>query len=134
MTLARLIQRWSDDLARRSTEALHEARLEHYEQVGQEVNRLRLLALLELTTRCLAAGRADLVVDHARRIAAERFEAGYTLAEVQTSINIVEEVLIKRILATFPAVEATGAICLTNALFHVVKDVLAQTYVELVQM
>ena len=131
MTLARLLERWSDDLARRSSLELHDARLKHYEEVDQEVNRRRLHALLQRTSRSLAVGRADQVVEHARRIAAERFDAGYDLAEVQTSINIVEEALSKRILAALPPGEAAGALCLVNALFHVIKDVLAQTYVAL---
>lgn len=130
MPLAKLLKRWSDDLAHRSSLELHDARLVHYEGVDREENRRRLMAWLERASESLEAGRADLVVEHARRIAVERFEAGYELAEVQTSINIVEETLNKRILGTMRPEDATRALCMANALFSIVKDVLAQTYVS----
>ncbi len=84
MPLAKLLKRWSDDLAHRSSLELHDARLVHYEGVDREENRRRLMAWLERASESLEAGRADLVVEHARRIAVERFEAGDELAEVQT--------------------------------------------------
>ena len=133
MNLSRLLDQWSDDLARRSCFALHDARLKHYEGEDREENRRRLQAWLDWTSRSLSDGRADQVVEHTRRIAEERFNEGYGLSEVQTSINIVEEALSKRILATMLPGEAAGALCLINALFSVVKDVLAQTYVDLVR-
>lgn len=131
MTLARLLDQWSDELARRSSLELHHARLKHYEGIDGEELRLRLRAWLDHAQRCLVTGRADLVIEHAQRIATERFAAGYDLAEVQTSINIVKEVLSHRILSTMLPGEAAGALCLINALFSVTKDALAQTYVAL---
>ena len=82
------------------TEALTmmtEARLEHYDAAGLPTVRQRLTTMLNVALSCLEAGEADEIIAYMTRIGRERFSAGYDLLEVQTSANVVEEALWRRI-------------------------------------
>jgi hypothetical protein len=129
--LARLLRERADDLVAEAVAMLSEARLEHYEAAGLPTVRQRLLALLKTTLSCLNAGKADSIIAHTTRVARERFEAGYDLLEVQTSINVMEEVLWRRILSLVAPAEVARALGLVSTLFGVGKDALARTYVSL---
>jgi hypothetical protein len=125
------LQQWGPDIVDRAVAELRQARLEHYEQEESEEVRRRLATLVELAACCLEARRADQILEHADRIARERFASGYRLAEVQTSINVVEESLCRRVIGSVPPDEVAGALCLIYAIFGIAKDRLAQTYVDL---
>ena len=129
--LARLLRERADDLVAEAVAMLKEARLEHYEAAGLPTVRQRLASLFETTLLCLNAGDADPIIAHTTRVAQERFEAGYDLLEVQTSINVMEEVLWRRILSLVAPAEVARALGLVSTLFGVGKDALARTYVSL---
>ena len=129
--LARLLRERAPDLVAEAVATLSEARLEHYEAAGPPTVRQRLTALLETTLSCLAAGEAEAIIAHATRVAHERFAAGYDLLEVQTSMNVMEEVLWRRILSLVAPAEVARALGLVSTLLSVGKDALARTYVSL---
>jgi hypothetical protein len=129
--LAALLRERTDHLVTEAKATMRQAQLVHYEQDGLPVMRQRLTALLEVTLECLADGRADALVEHTTRVAEERFSAGYDLSEVQTSINIVEEVLWSRILASVAPEQLVHALGLVSGLLDLGKDALARVYVSL---
>lgn len=131
MDLAELVREHLDDLAGTSLTELRQAKLEHYEADGTQATRQRFARLLELMLECLEERRADPIVEYAAAIGRERFEAGYGLLEVQTAINILEEALWKRVLASVEPNEIARALGLVNALLGAAKDTLARTYVTL---
>lgn len=122
---------WRDDLIDGAVAQLQAARLAHYEREGLQTARARLTKLFDVALRCLAEGRVDPMLAHAVNIAHERFGAGFVLLEVQTAINVLEEALWKRVLATVSPEEVAGALGLINAVLGACKDALARTYVEL---
>lgn len=131
MDLVALLRERADDLVRDAVGELHEARLEHYEVDGVEVACDRLSDLLGLTVSCLEARRADPIVDWADRVGRERFAAGYELREVQTSINILEEALWRRVFSSVGPDELGRALGLISSVLGMARDTLAQTYVDL---
>jgi len=130
MNIEEILRDLREALVQRALNELHEAQLFHYE-LDREHTYSRLANLFDVALRCVAEGDASAVVSHANRIARERFESGYDLSEVQTSINIMEEVLCARLVAAIPAQEVASALGLINTIFSLTKDTLAQAYVNL---
>lgn len=131
MNLVDLLQERADDLVDGAVAELHQARLAHYEAEGIDTTRLRLSKLLSRTLSCLEGHRAEPITDWANQVGRERFEAGYDLYEVQTAINVLEEVLWKRILSSVGPENIAHSLGLVNAIFGMAKDNLARTYVSL---
>ena len=100
MELTELLRERSDDLVAEAMAELRQAHLKHYEAESRSTVRERLATLLDLTLQCLSCGRADSMIDYTTRVARERFAGGYDLLEVQTAMNVLEETLWKRILAS----------------------------------
>jgi hypothetical protein len=129
--LATFLRDRTDHLVSEAKASLRQAQLEHYEKDGLDAMERRLAALLDVTVACLDAGDAGPIVDHTTRIARKRFAAGYDLLEVQTSINVIEEVLWSRILTSLPPEHQAHALGLVSGLLGLGKDALARTYVAL---
>jgi hypothetical protein len=110
---------------------ISEARLEHYDAAGLPTVRQRLTKMLNVALSCLEAGEADEIIAYMTRIGRERFSAGYDLLEVQTSANVVEEALWRRIPSLVAPAEVPRALGLVSSLFSAGKDALARTYVSL---
>lgn len=128
--LKELLQEFQEALIDRALDQLNEAKLLYYD-LEKNMIRQRVVELFELTIRSMVERSADPVVDHARRIARERFAAGYDLSEVQTSINILKEVVCARVVASLEPDEAADPLGGVTAIFSVTKDTLACPYVEL---
>jgi hypothetical protein len=131
MELAELLREVADDLVNDVLAQVQQARLAHYEAEGVPAARARLSALLDETLRCLEEGRADPIIEWATRVGRERFSAGYDLFEVQTSINVLEEALWRRVLSSLGPEELAHALGLVNAILGMAKDKIARTYVAL---
>ena len=131
MDLSTLLRDRAEVVVNEALAELCQARLAHYEADGYGTARQRLSDLLDLTLRCIEEGRADPIVDYATRVGGERFAAGYDLCEVQIAINVLEEVLWKRILSSVGPEELAHALGLVNAILGMAKDTLARTYVSL---
>jgi hypothetical protein len=106
-------------------------RLEHYQRDGAEATRLRVEALYRHVARAVRKRDLDELLAHAARVARERFEAGFDLAEVQAAFSMLEEAISKRALRRLPHVElAWGLGLVSTALAHA-KGELGRTYAAL---
>ena len=128
---ANLLRERADALVAEALTMMTEARLEHYDAAGLPTVRERLERLLTVALSCLDAGEADQIVAYMTRVGRERFSAGYDLHEVQTSANVMEEALWRRIPSLVPPDEIPRALGLVSSLFSAGKDALARTYVSL---
>jgi hypothetical protein len=110
--------------------ALERAHSPHYETAGLEQVRARLEALYD--TLLDALGRRDLgpMLAYAQRVAAERFDAGYDLSEVQAAFNALEEATWSRIFAELDPSQFAEALGLVSTILGAAKDALARTYVS----
>ena len=128
---AALLRERADALVTEALTMMTEARLEHYDAAGLPTVRQRLTTMLNVALSCLEAGEADEIIAYMTRIGRERFSAGYDLLEVQTSANVVEEALWRRIPSLVAPAEVPRALGLVSSLFSAGKDALARTYVSL---
>jgi hypothetical protein len=111
--------------------AMRRARLGHYETLGAEVVRARLEALYDAVREAVRTRHLAPIEDLGEKIAIERHGGGYSLAEVQTAFNVLEEVVWRRILSRMEPSQLAEAIGLTSTILGIGKDALARKYVAL---
>jgi len=131
MDLTGLLEQQVDRLVAECVAELQNAHLEHYDTMDVGTNRRRFVLLLDLITRSLREGHAEPIVEYAHTVASERFLDGYDLQEVQTSLNIVEEVLWKWILSAMDPEQSVHATGLVRAILGMTKDAVSRRYVSL---
>jgi malate dehydrogenase (oxaloacetate-decarboxylating) len=131
LELIDLLREKADNLVNGAVAKLPQARLQNYEAVGLQATRERLADLFDRTLTCLEMGRAEPIIEWATRVARERFFSGYDLFEVQTSINVMEEVIWRRVLSSVVPDSLAHPLGLTSTLLGMAKDKLAREYVTL---
>jgi len=122
----------ASEIVDEAMDAIRRAHLKHYESAGIQPTRVRLAGLYALTRQCVGKRTLTPIIEHAERIAAERYAAGYDLAEIQTAFNALEEVIWKRVLTELPSGELAEALGLVSTVLGAGKDALARKYVSLV--
>jgi hypothetical protein len=126
-----LLSRDRDAIVGAAEEALARAHVRHYQAAGADEVRRRLETLYDVVLEALRARDLTGVVGYAEDIAAERFNAGYDLAEVQVAFNVLEEATWSRILAESEPSELAQSLGLVSTILGAGKDALARTYVSL---
>lgn len=103
----------------------------HYEQAGEPEVRARLEALFDRLLTALTRRDLGPVVVYAQKVAEQRFESGYDLAEVQSAFNALEEATWSRLLALVEPSGLAESLGLVSTIFGAAKDALARRYVSL---
>ena len=111
--------------------AVVDAHASHYDSAGPDEIRARLDALFDRLVDASATRDLGGVVAYARRLAGERFSAGYDLSEVQTAINALEEAVWGRVFSELQPREFAEALGLVTTTLGAAKDALAREYVSL---
>jgi hypothetical protein len=129
--IAEFLRRERPSILASAEAALERMHMPHYEQVTADTIRERLAALFDHLVESIA--RRDLTpsVEYARRVAEERFKAGYDIAEVQTAFNALEEAGWSCAVERLEATELAEALGLVSTVLGAGKDALASTYVSL---
>ena len=131
MKLIQLLEAHEDEILAEATLSLARAHLKHYGPEDIQENERRLQRLYELVVKSIKNRELGAIVDYARRLAQERFAAGYDLHEVQVAFNVLEEAIWRRIVQEIAPSELAEALGLVSTVHGVAKDVLATTYVTL---
>ena len=131
MDLKKLLDDRRGEVVDEAMEAVRRAHLTHYDAAGADETRSRLESLYELIVRCAADRRIRPMLQHAEKVAAERFASGYGLFEVQTAFNVLEEAIWRRVLEELPPEELAGALGTISTILGLGKDALARSYVSL---
>lgn len=131
MDLVALLRDKQSEIVDETTEILRRARLKHYSEVSSaeahsRMDRLYALMLTSLETRNLVP-----IMEYMETMAAERFEAGYDLREVQTAINVLEETVWKAVVDYTPPEHLAQSLGLVGTVLGAAKDSLARAYVSL---
>lgn len=103
----------------------------HYEQAGEAFTRQ---ALTELFTQVVDAIRTrDLgpLTAFVEQIAADRFEHGFDVSEVQTAVNALELAMWRRVVSSVQPEELAESIGLLSTALGSAKDSLTRRYVSL---
>ena len=111
--------------------ALHRAHVTHYELAGESFTRQALADLFELVvvavrTRDLAAMSA-----FSEGIAAERFNHGYDISEVQMAFNSLEDAMWRCVVSAEPPEDVAEAVGLLSTVLGFGKDAVARKYLSL---
>ena len=126
-----LLEREAEAIVDDATAALERSHLAHYEEVGTDERRRRVQSLFDVVLTSLR--QRDLVPIHhyAEAVARERFEAGVSIAELQTAFNVLEEALWRQVVSATDADDLADAIGVVATVLGAGKDNLARTYVGL---
>jgi hypothetical protein len=122
----------SDALVEQATSALEQARLTHYQDAGRDATRERVAALLAAVLDSLREGSPVPVVEHADRVARERYHAGYGIDEIQVAFNTLEEAIWRFLAGGPPDPDLADELGQIGTVLGHGKDQLARSYVELV--
>ena len=131
MDLVGVLNEARDDCVQEALDAIGRAHLKHYEASGPELSRRRLDDLFDLVLECLAKKNLEPICDDARRVAQERFDVGFDIAEVQSAFNVLEEAIWHLVLARLPADELLESAGLVGTVLGTGRDELARTWVSL---
>lgn len=111
--------------------ALERSNAPHYAEAGPSLSRERLAELYALLVD--SVGKRDLrpMIEHAERVARERFAAGFDIREVQTAFNVLEEATWTAVVDAAPPRDLAQAIGMVGTAVGAGRDALARTYVSL---
>lgn len=112
-------------------ETLHPQAHPHYAALGEQLTRQYLADLFHQVVEGVVHREAVHLVQHAERIAEERFHSGFDLTEVQAAFNALEQAMWRRIAAAEHGPELLASVGRLSAILGAGKDALARTYVRL---
>lgn len=131
MNLPILLEKAREGVLAEARIALESARLQHYTASEPEENAERLRALYEMMEASARTRSVLPMVRHAERIARERHDGGFDLAEVLTAFNVLEEALWRHITKDVPPPEYPDAFGLVSTILGAGRQALALQYVSL---
>lgn len=129
--LVTLLEEHRAGIVDEATESLEKRRLPHYDASPESVNRRRLERLHGLVVRCIRDRNLVPMARYAESLAAERYDAGFGVAEVQGAFNVFEEVVWRRITAELSPASYAEAFGLVSTVLGAGKEALAVEYVSL---
>ena len=91
-----------DAVLREASSSLQRAHLKHYEAAGQDGSARYLEKLFELVVECVARRTLGPISSYSEHLAADRFNSGFTIAEVQTAFNVLEESVWRVVVPSLP--------------------------------
>jgi len=121
----------AEDIVQEAYGELHPASHPHYHALGERLTRQYLADLFSLTVQGVAAREAVHMVQHAERIAEERYHSGFDLAEVQAAFNALEQAMWRRLLAAEDPAALLASVGVLSSVLGAGKDALARVYVHL---
>jgi len=104
------------------------ALMEHYRRDGEAVTRHRVEALYTQVVHAVQTLDLDGLLSHVRRVAQERFAAGFELSELRTAFVMLEESIYRRALARLRREDASWGLALVTTAFTQARLALGQTF------
>ncbi len=126
-----LLTQEGDAIVESAATALERSGLRHYAEAGPEAVRERLDQLFALVVASVSTRDLVPMIDHATRVAHERFEAGFDISEVQTAFNVLEEKIWARVIEAMETSDLAEALGLVGTVLGAGRDALACSYVSL---
>ncbi len=132
MDATELLRKRGSEIVDKATDTITGAQLRHYEIANPAQTRERFQSLCDLTLECLLTRNAGPMIRYARKIAEQRFSSGFSLREVQTAFNVLEESIWDQILNEMQPNEYAEAVALVNTVLRIGKESVARTYFSFV--
>ena len=111
--------------------ALERSHLKHYNESGADVNKCRLERLLQFAMNSIRSQNLIPLTDYIQEAATDRFNAGFSLNEVHTAINVMEEVIWEQIIKQLQPSQQAEALKTVSRVLGAAKSSLGNTYVAL---
>jgi hypothetical protein len=131
MDTAGFLVRERETIVREAGHALARLHERHYDSAGASEVTRRLDMLFDQLVDAVSKRDLSSVIEYARSVAQERFDAGYDLSEVQAAVNALEAATWTRIIADLEAGDLAEALGLVGTVFGAAKDALGRQYVSL---
>ncbi len=131
MELIQLLETKQSEIVADAHKSLERVQLKRYTDAGAEKRQAYLEQLYKLLVTSIKERNLAKIVQYAEHIAQERYEANFSLLEVQTGFNVLEEAIWKRIVEEIPPADLAEAIGLVSTVHGAGKDALARKYVSL---
>lgn len=131
MELLQLLETKQSEIVADAHKSLERVQLKRYTDAGAEKRQAYLEQLYKLLVTSIKERNLAKIVQYAEHIAQERYEANFSLLEVQTGFNVLEEAIWKRIVEDIPPADLAEAIGLVSTVHGAGKDALARQYVSL---
>ncbi len=130
MDVIELLRKKGGEITDQAIEAVAGARLPHYEKADPAQTRDRLKTLFDLTLECLVTKSVVPMMKHAEKIAEQRFSSAFTLRELQTAFNVLEESICGHILNEMQPNDYAAAVALISTVLRVGKESVLRTYLS----
>ena len=111
--------------------ALDRTGFRHYQSLQPDQTRERLAALYDITQGCVVKKNASRMLAHVLDIAKERYDSGFSLGEVQTAFNVLEEAIWLQALEKLPPEDFVAVLGPVGTVLGLGKDELAREYLSL---
>jgi hypothetical protein len=131
MPLIRLLKHNEAEILEDAIITIENSHLRHYSTFNTQKNRKRLNRLQNLLQICVKKSTLTPIKNYIEAIAKERFFSGFDLKEVLTSINILEEIIWKKVIENLKLEECADALSTISTVFGTAKSSLTCTYVSL---
>ncbi|MCA9962198.1 MAG: hypothetical protein KC413_02480 [Anaerolineales bacterium] len=131
MELVQFLEAKRAEIVDDAHKSLERVQLQRYTDAGAEKRLSYLDQLYKLLVISIKERNLTKIVQYAEQIAEERFAANFSLLEVQTGFNVLEEAIWKSIVEEVPPADLAEAIGLVSTVHGAGKDALARRYVSL---
>ena len=131
MDLAALLQQAESSILEESYTSLHRSHVTHYEAAGEAFTRRGLADLFRLVVTSIGDRDLAEMSVYAEKVAAQRFDQGFDISEVQMAFNALEEAMWRRVVDGTTPGQLAEAVGLLSTVLGFGKDALARKYVSL---
>ena len=131
MKLVKFLEEHKTEIIDDSLTGLERVKLKHYSESVKEKNEERLNNLYKNLIDCVNSKSLVDIYKYCEDLAERRFNSGFDLYEVQSTINVLEEIIWKKIIKFLPPSDYEQALGLITTILGAGKDSLACKYVSL---
>jgi hypothetical protein len=131
MLLVKFLKSDSVEIINEALSEMDRSRLKHYSESDKDTNAERLKSLYNILIECVDSKSLVEICKYCEELAEKRFNSGFDLYEVQSTINVLEEVIWKKIIKYLPPSEYESALGMITTVLGAGKDSLACRYVSL---
>lgn len=128
MDVIELLSKKQSEIVDKATDAIIGSHLRHYENADPAQTRERVKTLCDLTLECMVRKSTMPMIKYADKIAQQRFVSGFSLREVQTAFNVLEESIWDQILNEMQPVEYENSVTLVDTPLRIGKESIARMY------
>lgn len=131
MDVAHWLRTYRTLILSEAIESLQRAHLRHYQDMGSDHCKERLAILFDLITHSIEEGSILEMTEYIRKVASDRFMAGFDIDEVQMAFIILEETIWNHMIEKIKSSQIAGALRRVSTVLGASKYILARSYVAL---